>query len=70
MMDFARTLSVTGWVRNLRDGRVEAVAEGEKARLDELIEFCHLGPPGSRVREVAVEWSDFRGEFRGFRITH
>lgn len=70
MMDFARTLGVTGWVRNLRDGRVEAVAEGEKAKLEELIEFCHAGPPGARVRDVAVEWSDFRGEFRGFRITH
>ena len=70
MMDLARTLGVTGWIRNLRDGRVEAVAEGEKTGLDELIEFCHAGPPGARVREVAVEWSDFRGEFRGFRITH
>ena len=70
VMDLARTLGVTGWVRNLRDGRVEAVAEGEKAKLEEIIEFCHDGPPGARVRDVAVEWSDFRGEFRGFRITH
>ena len=70
VMDLARTLRVTGWVRNLRDGKVEAVAEGEKAKLEQLVEFCHTGPPGARVRDVAVEWSDFSGEFQGFRIIH
>ncbi len=70
IMDLARTLHLTGWVRNLRDGRLEAVAEGEKTRLEELIEFCHVGPPGARVKDVAVEWSNFHSEFRGFRITH
>lgn len=70
MTDLARTLSLTGWVRNLGDDSVEAIAEGEKALLDELVEFCHVGPPGARVNNVAVEWSNFRGEFRGFRITH
>ncbi len=66
--DFARRLGLVGWVRNLSDGRVETVAEGEKAKLDELIRFCHLGPPGARVRHVEVEWLDYTGEFRGFRI--
>lgn len=70
MMDLARALRLTGWVRNLRDGSVEAVAEGEKVQLEELVEFCHVGPPGARVSNVAVEWSSFRGEFRGFGITH
>ncbi len=60
---------MTGWVRNLSDGRVESIAEGEKARVDELIRFCHLGPPGARVRNVEVEWLEYTGEFRGFRIT-
>ncbi len=63
-------MGVTGWVRNLRDGRVEAVAEGERSQLDELIRFCHVGPLGARVSSVNVEWSDYKGEFRGFRITH
>ncbi len=70
MMDLAKYLGVTGWVRNLRDGRVEALAEGPKARLDELVEFCHEGPPGARVSNVTVDWSNFRDEFPGFRITH
>ncbi len=69
MTDLARRLGISGWVRNLPDGKVEALAEGERARLDELIRFCHVGPRGAVVRKVEVEWSDYSGEFRGFRIT-
>jgi acylphosphatase len=68
MTDLARRLAITGWVRNLPDGNVEALAEGERARLDELIRFCHVGPRGAVVRKVQVEWSEYLGEFRGFRI--
>ena len=67
--DLARRLGILGWVRNLPDGRVEALAEGDKARLDELIRFCRVGPRGAVVRKVEVEWSDYSGDFRGFRIT-
>ncbi len=42
MTDLARRLGISGWVRNLPDGKVEALAEGERARLDELIRFCHV----------------------------
>jgi acylphosphatase len=69
MTDLARRLGISGWVRNLPDGQVEALAEGERARLGELIRFCHIGPRGAVVRKVKVEWSDYSGEFRGFRIT-
>ncbi|TMI18573.1 acylphosphatase [Candidatus Bathyarchaeota archaeon] len=65
----ARRLGVTGWVRNLPDGKVEAVAEGDKEKLDELIQFCQVGPSGARVKSVAVDWAEPKGEFRGFRIT-
>ena len=67
--DLARRLGLTGWVRNLPDGKVEALAEGEKSRLDDLVQFCHIGPRAARVRNVEVEWSDYTGEYRGFRIT-
>lgn len=69
MTDLATRLEISGWVRNLPNGKVEALAEGEKRLLDELIRFCHVGPPGAAVRKVEVEWSDYLGEFRGFRIT-
>jgi len=65
----ARRLDLTGWVRNLPDGRVEAVAEGDQQKLDELVQFCRIGPSGARVKNVGVDRSDFKGEFRGFRIT-
>lgn len=68
--DEATRQGVTGWVRNLPDGRVEAVFEGEKGRVDRLIEFCRRGPPGARVAKVEVVWEDYRGEFRGFRIRY
>lgn len=59
---------VTGWVRNLPDGRVEAVFEGEKEKVDKLIEFCRRGPPGARVTKVEVSWETPTGEFKDFKI--
>jgi acylphosphatase len=67
--DLARRLGIAGWVRNLPDGRVEVVAEGEKSKLEELVRFCYVGPAGARVQSVEVEWSDSKREFHGFRIT-
>lgn len=68
--DLARRLGVNGTVRNLRDGSVEVLAEGEKSSLDELIQYCHVGPPRARVRNLSVDWLDYTGEFRGFKIGH
>jgi acylphosphatase len=67
--DLARNLGVTGWVRNIPDGSVEVICEGDRDKLDKVIQFCRVGPSGARVRNVDVDWLDFRGEFRGFRIT-
>jgi len=62
--------NVTGWVRNVPDGRVEAVFEGEKDQVDELIELCKRGPPGARVTRVEVSWENYTGEFKGFKIRY
>jgi acylphosphatase len=51
----ARALFVSGWARNLPDGRVEIVAEGELEAVDRLIEWCHQGPPAARVSGVEVQ---------------
>lgn len=69
IVDMARRLGLTGWTRNLPDGRVEILAEGEKEKITELIKFCHRGPPLARVKNVEVQWSDYLGESRNFRIT-
>jgi len=66
----ARRLGLTGWVRNLPDGRVEAVVEGEEEKIRELINWCHEGPPGARVEDVEVHWEDYRGEFDDFEIRY
>ena len=66
--DEADRHGATGWVRNLPDGRVEAIFEGEKGQIEKLIEFCRRGPPGARVTKAEVSWEAFKGEFRGFRI--
>jgi len=59
---------VSGWVRNLADGRVEAVLEGEREDVDEVIEFCRRGPPGAHVTDVEIKWENYTGEFKDFRI--
>jgi len=66
--DEALRHGLTGWVRNLPDGRVEAVFEGEKDKVDRLIEFCRRGPPGARVTRVEVTWENYTGEFKSFNI--
>ncbi len=68
--DFANGLGLKGWVRNLTDGRVEVVAEGEKSLLERLIEFCRKGPPGARVENIEIEWEENKDEFEGFDIRY
>jgi acylphosphatase len=64
----ALEMSLTGWVRNTFDGRVEVVAEGEKGVLEQFVESLRRGPRLARVEGLDVEWEDHRGEFSDFRI--
>jgi acylphosphatase len=64
----ARRHNVSGWVKNLFDGRVEAVFEGEKENVNKLIEFCKEGPPGARVAKAEISIEVYTGEFDDFRI--
>jgi acylphosphatase len=65
---WADSLGVKGWVRNLPDGRVEAVLEGEKNNVEALLQRIEEGPPYARVEKIEVEWEDYQGEFADFRI--
>ena len=64
----AEKLSVTGFVRNLPDGRVEVVAEGEQGAVEKLVAWCHQGPRGARIDKVDV--SKITGDhiYREFKI--
>jgi acylphosphatase len=57
----ARQRSVAGWVRNLPDGRVEAVFEGKKEDVAWMVEWCHEGPRSARVTDVEVTWEEPEG---------
>jgi acylphosphatase len=57
----ARVLGVSGWARNLSDGRVEVVVEGEPEAVDKLIEWCHQGPKAARVSAVEVQAEEPEG---------
>lgn len=61
---------VTGWVKNLRDGRVEAVFEGEKEAVEAMIDFCRRGPSGATVTGVDVLWEEPKGEFDRFSVLY
>lgn len=65
----AQDLNLTGWVRNLRDGRVEVVAEGEQENIAQFIQWCRKGPPGSIVRKVDIQQEEYTGEFNHFGVT-
>ena len=67
--DHAQRLGVSGWVRNCSDGSVEVVAEGERAKIDNLIAWCRTGPRGAKVGDVQIRWEEFSGEFTDFRVT-
>ncbi|MEF8832616.1 MAG: acylphosphatase [Candidatus Thermoplasmatota archaeon] len=64
--DQAQEKGVEGWVKNLRDGRVEAVFEGPEEKVDEVIEFCKNNQPHARVDDVEVE--EPTSQFDSFRI--
>ena len=66
----ARRLGLHGWVRNLPDGRVEMVAEGEASELAQLVSWCRQGPAMAIVRGLDESFSDPTGEFDTFRITY
>lgn len=65
----AQALLLDGWVRNLRDGSVEVLAEGPRPQLDALLRYLHRGPPAAQVARVDAHWSAPVGDVTGFDIT-
>ena len=65
----AQRLEVSGWVRNLADGRVELIAEGEAASVQALLLSARRGPPASQVDRIEETWVDATNEFDGFVIS-
>ncbi len=64
----AEELGLSGWARNTGDDKVEIVAEGEKARIEELLAWARRGPAWARVADVEARWENYQGEFEKFEI--
>ena len=64
----AEKYGVTGWVRNIIDGSVEAVFEGKKDRVDSVLEWCGDGPLSAKVKKVETKWEEHKNEFQFFQI--
>lgn len=66
----AVSLKLKGWVRNLYDGRVEAVFEGNKEDIEQAITGCNSGPPGARVDDIEVQWEGCHEGLKDFVILY
>ncbi len=66
----ALSLGLKGWVRNMPDGRVEAVFEGDKDSIQDAIKRCYIGPAGARVEDIDVRWENELQDFVDFRIIY
>jgi len=64
--DQANRIGIGGWVRNLHNGTVEIIAEGQRSELEELIKWCGHGPSLARVTDVEIEWLEPTNEFERF----
>lgn len=64
----AREFGITGWVKNLPDGRVEAVFEGERVKVDEVLKWAKKGPSGAIVDHLDAVWEGHQGEFQDFEV--
>lgn len=70
VQDKASELGLSGWVRNLYNGNVEVLVEGDQHSLGKLLTLLHLGPRGSHVTSVTPVWQEATGEFRGFQVRY
>jgi len=66
----AKKNNVLGWVRNLKDGRVEAILEGDNKSINPVIEWTRIGPANSRVDDIEVSNEEFKNEFSTFEILY
>lgn len=66
----AENLGIKGWVRNLRDSRVEAIFEGEKDKVEEILKWAKKGPSFARVDYIKVEWQKYEGKFDSFEAKY
>jgi acylphosphatase len=66
----AKKNRVSGWVKNLKDGRVEAIIEGDDVGVSNMVEWCHAGPANARVEDVEIRNEKYKEEFAKFEVLY
>jgi acylphosphatase len=66
----AKDFGLNGWVKNTPEGGVEAVFEGEKEKIEELLQWAKRGPQGARVDGIDIKWEEYQEEFKNFEIRY
>ncbi|MFH1671166.1 MAG: acylphosphatase [Candidatus Portnoybacteria bacterium] len=61
---------VTGWAKNLRDGRVEAVFEGKESKVRKMVDWARSGPIWAKIEALDVVWEDYKNEFKEFEVKY
>jgi len=64
----AAKFNITGWVKNLPDGSVAAVFEGDEQDVEAMVQWCRRGPPSAQVTELIAQPEEYRGEFSSFSV--
>lgn len=62
--------NVFGWVKNLNDGKVETILEGEDVDVSAIVEWCHAGPANARVEDIEIKNEKFKGEFSKYDVLY
>lgn len=66
----AERFSVSGFVKNLPNGGIEALFQGEAKAVDRMLEFCKMGPLGAKVTEVKIQWEEYKDEYKDFKVVN
>jgi len=66
----AEKLAISGWVKNLRDGRLEAVFEGDRENIEKMVNWAKKGPIWAKIDDFSLVWEDYQGEFKEFSIEY
>ena len=66
----AKKNNITGWVRNLDDGRVEVLLEGDSESINTVVEWSNIGPANARVDEIKIKTKQFKNEFLSFEVLY
>ena len=64
----AHKLNLTGYAKNMPDGHVEALVQGDKLQIHEFIKWCSQGPPSAKVKNIETKWQETSKEYTNFEV--